>query len=105
MVSTLSCPGSFVLRANLTLLTCSRYRAAPHLLAAQPLNDLLTFIIVFLSTPYLRNPYLKGQFVTILYYNTRRNRDNSVGALGDAINTNPLALRSLMPALMRIYVG
>jgi ubiquitin conjugation factor E4 B len=80
-------------------------RANPELLASLPLNDLLTFMVVFLSTPYLRNPYIKGKFVEILYYNTRRNRDNSQGILGDAINTNKLALRSLMPALMRIYVG
>ena len=30
----------------------------PHILAAQPLDDLLTFSIVFLSTPYLHNPYI-----------------------------------------------
>lgn len=77
----------------------------PELLASQALDDLLTFLIVFLSTPYLHNPYIKGKFVEILYFNTRRSRDNSQGALGDAINTNRLALNSLMPALMRIYCG
>lgn len=76
----------------------------PELLAAQPLNDLLTFMIVFLSTPYLKNPYIKGKFVEILYYNTRRSRDNSQGALGDIINVHPLALKYLLPALMRIFV-
>ena len=77
----------------------------PQLLAQQPLHDLLTFMIVFLSTPYLKNPYIKGKFVEILFYNTRRSRDNTQGALGDVINTHPLALKYLMPALMRIYVG
>jgi ubiquitin conjugation factor E4 B len=62
-------------------------------------------MIVVLSTPYVHNPYMKGQFVEVIYYNTRPNYRNRQGALGDAINTHPLALQQLMPALIHIYIG
>ena len=76
------------------------------MLAQQPLNDLLTFIIVFLSAPYIKNPYLKGQLVEIMYYNTQPLYLNQTGSvLGDAINTNQLALNQLMASLISIYIG
>lgn len=27
----------------------------------------MSFMLVFLSTPYMKNPYLKGQFVEVSY--------------------------------------
>jgi ubiquitin conjugation factor E4 B len=93
----------------------------PDLLSRLPLDQLLNFIVVFLSTPLVKNPYLvresllaytvdwltaaqKGKMVDVLYYNTRPTRANKYGALGDAINVHPLALQHLVSALIRIYI-
>lgn len=67
-------------------------------------DQLLVFIVVFLCTPYVKNPYLKGKFVEILYRNTRSWGPRFPrGTLGDTLNYHPLALKGLLPALMRIY--
>lgn len=67
-------------------------------------DQLLVFIVVFLYTPYVKNPYLKGKFVEILYRNTRSWGPRFPrGTLGDTLNYHPLALKGLLPALMRIY--
>ncbi|GAA98825.1 uncharacterized protein L969DRAFT_95506 [Mixia osmundae IAM 14324] len=82
----------------------SRYR--PDVMSQLRLDDLVTFIIVVLSTPYVKNPFLKSKFVEILFYNTRRQtrRDGHDGVLGPIINTHPLALSNLMGALIHTYV-
>lgn len=35
------------------------------MLAENSQDELVTFMLVFLSTPYMKNPYLKGQFVEV----------------------------------------
>lgn len=40
-------------------------RHLPHVLAESSMDELVTFMLVFLSTPYVHNPYLKGQFVEV----------------------------------------
>jgi ubiquitin conjugation factor E4 B len=80
----------------------SRY--APATMIDIEKNQLLVFIVVFLSTPYINNPYLKGKFVDILYRNTRSWGPRFPrGTLGDTLNYHPLALKGLLPALMRVY--
>ena len=67
-------------------------------------DQLLVFIVVFLCTPYVNNPYLKGKFVEILYRNTRSwGPRYPRGTLGDTLNYYPLALKGLLPALMTVY--
>jgi ubiquitin conjugation factor E4 B len=34
-------------------------------LADNSQDELMTFMLVFLSTAYMKNPYLKGQFVEV----------------------------------------
>ncbi|KAK4705710.1 ubiquitin conjugation factor E4 B, partial [Phenoliferia sp. Uapishka_3] len=75
---------------------------APQVLAATSQEELVSFMLVFLSTPYMKNPYLKGQF--IMYYLTRPDGRNPRGSLGDVINFHPLALKNLMPCLVHAYV-
>jgi len=41
------------------------HRYAPQVLEKTPQDELMTFMLVFLSTPYMKNPYLKGQFVEV----------------------------------------
>ena len=81
-------------------------RFAPQTMFDLQKDRLVTFVIVFLSTPYINNPYLKGKFVEILFRNTRSwGPRYPRGAMGDVLNFNPLALKKLLPALMRIYCG
>ncbi|SGY17721.1 BQ5605_C015g07870 [Microbotryum silenes-dioicae] len=79
-------------------------KAAPLVLAEQSQDELVTFMLVFLSTPYMKNPYLKGQFVEIMYYLTRPMPRYPTGCLGDVLNFNPLALKHLMPCLIHAYI-
>lgn len=60
-----------VTAAELTM--CGRY--APHVLAEGSQDELMTFMLVFLSTPYMKNPYLKGQFVEVRLLFPRRSTD------------------------------
>lgn len=68
-------------------------------------DELLTFTLVFLTTPYLKNYHLKSKFIEILYYNTLPIPGRPNGVLGDSLNFHPLSLAHLMSALMQIYVG
>jgi len=80
----------------------SRY--APQTMIDMQKDQLLVFIVVFLCTPYINNPYLKGKFVEILYRNTRSwGPRYPRGTLGDTLNYHPLALKGLLPALMTVY--
>jgi len=67
-------------------------------------DELLTFMLVFLSTDHIKNPYLQGQFVEIMFYLTSPTQASPRGCLGDTLNFHPLALGYLMPALLRAYV-
>ncbi|KAF5338878.1 hypothetical protein D9611_008795 [Ephemerocybe angulata] len=68
-------------------------------------TELLVFILTFLtSTWYIKNPFLKSKindvlFMSIWGYGRERN-----GVLGNMLNSHPLALKHLMPALMHFYI-
>lgn len=79
-------------------------RHAPQCMLDIQRDQLLVFLIVFLSTPYVNNPYLKGKMVEILFRNTRYwGPRYPRGPMGDDLNFHPLALRSLLPALITVY--
>ncbi|KAH9480417.1 Ubiquitin conjugation factor E4 [Psilocybe cubensis] len=67
--------------------------------------ELMTFVLTFLtSTWYIKNPFLKSKindvlFMSIWGYGRERN-----GILGNMLNSHPLALKHLMPALMHFYI-
>lgn len=42
-------------------------RYSPGVLGESSQDELMTFMLVFLSTGYMKNPYLKGQFVEVSY--------------------------------------
>ncbi|GJN94371.1 hypothetical protein Rhopal_007450-T1 [Rhodotorula paludigena] len=77
---------------------------APQVLEQSSQNELMSFMLVFLSTPYMKNPYLKGQFVEIMYYLSRPTYTSPRGCLGDVINFHDLALKNLMPCLVHAYI-
>ncbi|KAF8895484.1 ubiquitin conjugation factor E4 [Infundibulicybe gibba] len=67
--------------------------------------ELLTFALTFLNcTWYIKNPFLKSKindalFMSVWGYGRERN-----GILGNLLNTHPMALKHLMPALMHFYI-
>ncbi|KAF8964409.1 ubiquitin elongating factor core-domain-containing protein [Flammula alnicola] len=67
--------------------------------------ELMTFVLTFLtSTWYIKNPFLKSKindvlFMSIWGYGRERN-----GILGNMLNSHPMALKHLMPALMHFYI-
>ncbi|KAK4046180.1 Ubiquitin conjugation factor E4 [Microbotryomycetes sp. JL201] len=77
---------------------------APQSIADSSLDELLTFMLVFLSTPYMKNPYLKGQFVEIMYYLCQPLPRYPRGCLGEVLNVHPMALDYLMPCLVHAFV-
>jgi ubiquitin conjugation factor E4 B len=86
--------------------------------------ELLIFVLTFLtSTWYIKNPFLKSKIndvrcrfltaygsltyvvcqvllVTTQYYGRER-----TGLLGNMLNTDPVALQHLIPALTHFYIG
>ncbi|KAJ1974146.1 Ubiquitin conjugation factor E4 [Dimargaris xerosporica] len=69
-----------------------------------PLSTLVAFIVVFVGQPqYIKNPYLRAKLVEILFFLTL---DQGPGFmdLGTILNTDPMALDHLAPALMHFYV-
>ncbi|BGP43552.1 Ubiquitin conjugation factor E4 [Rhodotorula kratochvilovae] len=80
----------------------SRY--APQVLETSSQDELMSFMLVFLSTPYMKNPYLKGQFVEIMYNLSRPTYTAPRGCLGDVLNFHALALKNLMPCLVHAYI-
>ncbi|KAF8158117.1 ubiquitin elongating factor core-domain-containing protein [Crassisporium funariophilum] len=68
-------------------------------------EELMTFVLTFLiSTWYIKNPFLKSKindvlFMSIWGYGRERN-----GILGNFLNSHPMALKHLMPALMHFYI-
>ncbi|KAJ7863060.1 ubiquitin elongating factor core-domain-containing protein [Mycena olivaceomarginata] len=71
-------------------------------------TELLIFVLTFLnSTWYIKNPFLKSKINDLLRScslgsgATARERN---GLLGNMLNTHPMALRHLMPALTHFYI-
>ncbi|KAH8550974.1 ubiquitin elongating factor core-domain-containing protein [Umbelopsis sp. PMI_123] len=66
--------------------------------------ELITFIITFLSNgQYIKNPYLKAKLVEILFYFTYPIAQGVPGDLEDALHSQQMALKYLMPAMLNFY--
>ncbi|KAF9586088.1 hypothetical protein BGW38_009841 [Lunasporangiospora selenospora] len=81
-------------------------RYSPETLVASTLDELISFSMVFLvTTGYIKNPHLKAKLVEVLFYMTLPYRGvPNDDRLGIKLNTHPLALKHLVPALMNFYV-
>ncbi|KAJ3574715.1 hypothetical protein NP233_g1573 [Leucocoprinus birnbaumii] len=67
--------------------------------------ELLAFILTFLtSTWYIKNPFLKSKINDVLFVTTQYYGRDRAGLLGNMLNTEPLALRHLIPALTHFYI-
>ncbi|KAA1469869.1 hypothetical protein DENSPDRAFT_835542 [Dentipellis sp. KUC8613] len=80
-------------------------RTAPRSLELSGRDELLIFALTFLtSTWYIKNPFLKLKIVEFLFFGTFRYRNEGPSLLGSVIETHPLALKHLMPAMMHYYI-
>ncbi|KIL63235.1 hypothetical protein M378DRAFT_79950 [Amanita muscaria Koide BX008] len=67
--------------------------------------EMLIFALTFLtSTWYIKNPFLKSKINDILFMSIWGYGREKNGVLGNLLNTHPLALKHLMPALMNFYI-
>ena len=96
---------------------------APQSMELSGKTEMLIWALTFLtSTWYIKNPFLKSKIVEVksanaMGYHAVNNRylqalflatfkyDGRKSVLESVLNTHPLSLKYLMPALMHIYVG
>ncbi|RDX42611.1 hypothetical protein OH76DRAFT_1410953 [Lentinus brumalis] len=79
-------------------------RQSPKSLELSGKNEMLIWCLTFLtSTWYIKNPFLKAKIVEVLFYGTW-NWGEHRNVLTTLLNTHPVALKHLMPALMSFYI-
>ena len=77
----------------------------PQVVSPTQSDELIMLCITFLrNSNYIKNPYLKGQLVTILYRGTWAFRVGGVGILADQYNSMPFALDNLLHSLMNFFI-
>jgi len=80
-------------------------RYTPESLELSGKNELVIFALTFLtSTWYIKNPFLKAHINEALFYGILQYGNDRNGILGNILNTHPIALKHLMPALMHFYI-
>ncbi|KAI0712081.1 ubiquitin elongating factor core-domain-containing protein [Earliella scabrosa] len=79
-------------------------RQSPKSLELSGRNEMLVWCLTFLtSTWYIKNPFLKAKLVEVLFYGTYSWGEHR-SVLTTLLNTHPVALQHLMPALMHFYI-
>ncbi|GJE98441.1 Ubiquitin conjugation factor E4 [Phanerochaete sordida] len=79
-------------------------RAAPDSLELTGKVELMMWALTFLtSTWYIKNPFLKSKMVEALSYACWK-WDGRRSILESVLNTHPMALKYLMPALIHFYI-
>lgn len=80
-------------------------RRKPDVMSVPVLESIATFCTVFLSCGwYVRNPFLKAKLAEMLSYLVMPYGPLRAGVLSDTLNTHPLALAHLVPALMTFWI-
>ncbi|KAJ7288279.1 ubiquitin conjugation factor E4 [Mycena rebaudengoi] len=68
-------------------------------------TELLIFVLTFLnSTWYIKNPFLKSKINDVLFFSIWGYGRERNGLLGNMLNSHPMALKHLMPALTHFYI-
>ncbi|KAI0300378.1 ubiquitin elongating factor core-domain-containing protein [Russula brevipes] len=79
-------------------------RHGPSSLELTGKEEVLIFTLTFmLSTWWIKNPFLKNKIIDILYCSCFTFRGQS-SLLGTLLNSHPVALKYLMPALTHFYI-
>lgn len=67
--------------------------------------EMLMWALTFLSsTWYIKNPFLKAKIVEALFY-ASLTWGGRRSVLNSTLNSHPMALKYLFPALMHFYIG
>ncbi|KAH9179139.1 ubiquitin elongating factor core-domain-containing protein [Lactarius sanguifluus] len=79
-------------------------RHGPTSLELTGKEEVLVFTLTFmLSTWWIKNPFLKNKIIDILFCSCFTYRGQS-SLLGPSLNSHPVALKHLMPALTHFYI-
>ncbi|KAJ9607700.1 Ubiquitin conjugation factor E4 [Cladophialophora chaetospira] len=77
----------------------------PQIVSSTQSDELIMLCITFLrNSEYIKNPYLKGSLVTILFRGTWAWRQGGQGILADQYNSLPFAMEHLLHSLMRFFI-
>lgn len=77
----------------------------PQVISSTQSDELITLCIALLETQgFIKNPYLKGQLVTILFRGTWVYRHGVPGILTEKYNSLPFALEHMLHALMSFFI-
>ncbi|KIJ62650.1 hypothetical protein HYDPIDRAFT_41789 [Hydnomerulius pinastri MD-312] len=80
-------------------------RHSPNSLDLSGKDELLTFALTFLtSTWYIKNPFLKAKINEAVFYGVLPYGNERNGIMGGTLNSHPLALKHLVPALTHFYI-
>jgi len=80
-------------------------RHSPESLNLSGKDELLVFALTFLtSTWYIKNPFLKAKINEVVFYGVLPYGHERGGILGGTLNSHPLALKHLIPALTQFYI-
>lgn len=81
------------------------HRNSPDKFELTGKTELLIFILTFLtSTWYIKNPFLKSKINDVLFLGIWGYGRERSGVLGTMLNSDKMALKWLMPALMHFYI-
>ena len=78
--------------------------AGPDTLSKSDKDTILTFVLVFLSPNYVNNPFLKAKFMSMLAMGVQPWGYFRHGIFYDNLVEHPLAVKHLMPTLVRFFV-
>ncbi|PCH40023.1 hypothetical protein WOLCODRAFT_88418 [Wolfiporia cocos MD-104 SS10] len=79
-------------------------RQAPDTLDLTGRNEILIWCLTFLtSTWYIKNPFLKAKLIEVLFY-ASLSWPGHRATFVTTLNTHSMALKHLVPALMRFYI-
>ncbi|KAG8527920.1 uncharacterized protein KY384_006836 [Bacidia gigantensis] len=80
-------------------------RNLPQIISTTQSDELVMLCITFLrSSEYIKNPYLKGGLITILFTGTVPTPYRTKGSLGDLLNALPFANEHLLHSLIQYYI-
>ncbi|KAG2045883.1 hypothetical protein BDR06DRAFT_965538, partial [Suillus hirtellus] len=80
-------------------------RHSPESLDLSGKDKLVIFAPTFLtSTWYIKNPFLKAKINQAVFYGVLPYANDRHGILGHTMNTHPVALKNLIPALTHFYI-
>ncbi|KAG1857712.1 ubiquitin elongating factor core-domain-containing protein [Suillus subalutaceus] len=80
-------------------------RHSPESLNLSGKDELVIFALTFLtSTWYIKNPFLKANIHEAVFYSVLPYGNNRHGIWGHMLNTHPVTLKNLIPALTHFYI-